>query len=61
MKSIKEIRDRINEYRVENHYEPADLIAILEILSDLAEHVARIEGKAIWRQRGGGSIGLDGE
>lgn len=44
MKSkLSEIRDRIQTFKAEPHYEPNDVIEILQIIADLAEEVERVE------------------
>ena len=43
--TLSEIHDRIQTMRVEEHYEPNDLIEILNILEALVEELQRKENK----------------
>lgn len=41
--TIEEIRDRIAQFKVEGHYEPGQILKLLEILDALALRVRLIE------------------
>ncbi len=42
---LKELHDRIQTFQVEEHYEPGDLIQVLNILGDLVTEVRRMDGQ----------------
>lgn len=47
MNKLKDIYDRIQNFQVEEHYEPGDLIHILNIMGDLVAELQRIEAANI--------------
>jgi hypothetical protein len=47
MEKLKEIHDRIQTFQVEEHYEPGDMIQILNIMGDIVAELRRIEAANI--------------
>ena len=47
MDKLKQIHDRIKSLRVEEYYEPNDLIQILNIIGELVDELIRIESESI--------------
>ncbi len=47
---LDEIRDRIQMFRVEDHYEPNDMIRLLSILEAMVEEMQAIDKAANFKE-----------
>ncbi len=51
MSKLNEIRDRIQMFSVEDHYEPNDMIRLLSILEAMLEEMERIDKAANFKEQ----------
>lgn len=56
MSKLDEIQERLNDWRIEDHYQPNDMIRLLKLLDDITAELKRIDAEQKRLQRGFATI-----